>query len=197
MGSAAPSLAPIFRGAKQLSILATLFLYGGEWTISDLASHAGVSLTTASREAQRLVDSGLATGRDVGTSRLVAAREDLPWRISLLDLLDQTVGPTHHLRALISQPDWADVDVAHIFGSWARRHHGEPGRAPNDLDVVLVARRRFSPAILLRFQRALSDRIHLPVDAFAVSPSEWEAPGDALRAIQEGPIVTVRRTEDG
>jgi predicted nucleotidyltransferase len=193
----APSLAPVFRSDNQLRVLATLFLYGGEWPISDLAQHAEVSLSTASREAQRLVSSGLAEVREVGNVRLVRARADLPWRESLLDLLDQTVGPTHHLRAVLEEPQWATIESAHIFGSWARRHAGQPGGAPNDLDVVLVSGERLSPAQVLAFQRELADRIHLPVDAFAVSPGEWEEPGEALRAIQDGPVVTVRRLSDG
>lgn len=187
----------MFRGDNQLRVLATLFLYGGSWSITDLAHHADVPLSTASREAQRLVASGLATARNVGNVRLVAAREDLPWRGALLDLLDQTVGPTHHLRALMDEPQWSVIREAHVFGSWARRHRGEPGLAPNDLDVVLVAGDRLSPAQVLQFQRELSERVHLPVDAFAVSPADWEEPGEALQAIQDGPIVTVERWSDG
>lgn len=197
MRTAAPSLAPLFRSQHQLSILASLFLYGGEWTISELAQHAEVPMATASREVHRLVDAGLASLEPRGQLRLVRANLNLPWAGPLVELIDQTVGPIHHLRAQLDETEWAVIDEAHVFGSWARRYRGEPGQQPNDLDVVLVSSQALPASAILRFQRELQDRIHMPVDAFTVLPADWSAPKDnALRAVQNGPTVRVARLTD-
>lgn len=197
MRTPAPSLAPLFRSEHQLSILASLFLYGGEWTISELAHHAAVPMATASREVHRLVDGGLASLEPRGQLRLVRVNLDLPWVGPLVELLDQTVGPIHHLRAQLDRPEWSVIDEVHVFGSWARRYRGESGQQPNDLDVVLVTSEPMPASAILRFQRDLQDRIHMPVDAFAVLPEDWSDPNDqALRAVQDGPTVRVTRLKN-
>lgn len=92
---------------------------------------------------------------------------------------------------------WVAIDEAHVFGTWSRRYQGEPGDQPNDLDVVLVTSEPMPTGRVLRFQRELQDRIHMPVDAFAVFPEDWSAPKDeALRAVQNGPTVSVLRLTD-
>lgn len=195
MRSAAPTLAPLFRSDHQLNLLASLFLYRGEWTIGELAEHAGVPLSTASREVHRLVDAGLASLKPKGQLRLVTANQDLPWVDPLVELLDQTVGPIHHLRGLLDESEWAAIDEAYVFGSWARRYHGESGPQPNDLDVVLIATTSLPANKILRFQRQLQDRIHMGVDAFAVTPAEWASPKghEALADIKDNPTVRVTR----
>jgi len=196
MRTAAPTLAPVFRSDQQLRILASLFLYGGEWTVGELADHAEVSLSTASREIHRLVDAGLASLEPRGQLRFVRANMELPWVRPLVELIDQTVGPVHHLRSLLNEPQWAIVKEAHLFGSWARRYLGESGTQPNDLDVVLVSTRRLPTSEILRFQRELQDRVHLPVDAFSVTEREWSMPEDTtLRDLQRGATVLVRPVE--
>lgn len=197
MRTAAPSLAPIFRSDQQLRILATLFLYGGQWTVGDLAAQSGVSQATTSREVERLDAAGLVSTSRRGQFRLVEANLELPWTSALVELLDQTVGPTHHLRALLDDPDWSGVREAYIFGSWARRFHGEAGHPPNDLDVLLVADEEIPPRRLLRFQRELQERTGLPVDAFAVTPKAWREPGadQALADIRSGALVRVARVD--
>lgn len=197
MRTAAPSLAPIFRSEHQLSILASLFLYGGEWTISELAQHAEVPMATASREVHRLVDAGLASLEPRGQLRLVRANLDLPWAGPLVELLDQTVGPIHHLRAQLDSPQWSAIDEVHVFGSWARRFRGEPGTQPNDLDVVLLTHEPLTAGAIVRFQRELEERIHMRVDAFAVPPEDWAEPKDeALRTVKSQPTVRVTRLHD-
>jgi predicted nucleotidyltransferase len=184
----------LFRSDHQLSILAALFLYGGEWTISELAQHADAPMATASREVHRLVNAGLVSLEPRGQLRLVRANLDLPWAAPLVELLDQTVGPIHHLRAQLDDPGWAGIDEAYVFGSWARRYRGEAGPQPNDLDLVLITAEPMPAGTVLRFQRQLEARIHMPVDAFAVTPDAWSRPSDqALRALQDGPIVRVGR----
>lgn len=34
--------------------------------------------------------------------------------------------------------DLADVDQVVVYGSWARRHNGETGREPADLNVMVI-----------------------------------------------------------
>jgi predicted nucleotidyltransferase len=181
MRTAAPSLAPVFRSDHQLRILASLFLYGGEWTI---------------REVHRLVDAGLATLEARGPLRLVRADTNLPWTDALIDLLDQTVGPIHHLRDLLREPEWAQIEEAHVYGSWARRYRGEPGAQPKDFDVVLITRDAITTSEVLRFQRSLESRIHLEVDAVSIAKQEWQQPTDeVVRDLKAGATVAIHRIE--
>jgi predicted nucleotidyltransferase len=196
MRTAAPSLAPVCRSDAQLRLLASLFLYGGEWTVSELAEHAEAPLSTTSREVHRLIDAGLATMEARGPLRLVRADMDLPWVNALVDLLDQTVGPIHHLRDLLLDPEWENIEQAHVYGSWARRYRGEAGAQPNDLDIVLVTHEPLPTREVLRFQRALESRIHLRVDAVAITEQEWTQPTDeAVRDLKGGATVPVHRIE--
>ena len=91
---------------------------------------------TASREVARLASHGLVLTRALGRNTLVTANQKLPWAKELRSILVQTVGILGRLATALSGVK--GVEEAFVFGSWAARYLGEPGPAPNDIDVLVV-----------------------------------------------------------
>jgi hypothetical protein len=83
-----------------------------------------------------------------------------------------------------------DAIVVAIYGSWAARYEGFPGRAPHDIDVLVIgeaARRDLYEAA----ERA-EQRLGLPVNSGLCSRSRWIAAADPLiRQIGSAPLVWV------
>jgi hypothetical protein len=139
MRTAAPNLAPMFRSDAQLRILGELYCGPKDtYTLSELAAAANTSAPTAGREIETLRSNGIV---DVtpgpGRSKLVSANWELPWASDLRRILAHTGGLVPALQSLLGQD--SRIEAAYIFGSWARRYHGEPGHFPRDIDLVVVA----------------------------------------------------------
>lgn len=135
---AAPTLAPMFRSAVQLRILGELYCGSKDsYTLSELAVVAGTSAPTVGREIERLRSTGVV---DVtpgpGRSKLASANWELPWAPDLRRILAHTGGLVPALGNLLSR-DYR-IEAAYVFGSWARRFHGEAGHFPHDIDLVVV-----------------------------------------------------------
>lgn len=138
MRARAPILAPMFRSGAQLSILGELFCGSQEaYTLTELAAAAQTSAATAGREVERLRENGIVVvSPGPGRSKLVSANWGMPWAGDLRRILVHTGGLVPALeRALGGDPR---IRAAYIFGSWARRYHGEPGHFPRDIDLVVV-----------------------------------------------------------
>jgi hypothetical protein len=54
----------------------------------------------------------------------------------LTELLTLTFGP--HVVIADEFAELADTDRVLIYGSWAARYHGQRGRLPNDVDVLVI-----------------------------------------------------------
>jgi DNA-binding transcriptional ArsR family regulator len=186
----APPLAPLFRSDQQLRILAVLFGENGEeLSIGALAERAGVAQATASREVARLAEHGLVTTRALGRNTLVRANWDLPWAKDLRSILVQTVGLLGQLGAAIT--DLGGVEEAFVFGSWAARYTGEPGPAPNDIDVLVVG-----DAPLRTVRRACAPverQLRVEVNPVVIDRERWDArkPEPFVAQIQSAPLVSI------
>ena len=128
----------MFRSDAQLRILGELFCgtrHGH--TLAELAAAADTSAATAGREVELLRDTGIVTVTPgPGRSKVVAANWDLPWAADLRRILTHTAGLVPALESMLA--DDSRIEAAYIFGSWARRYHGEAGHFPNDIDLVVV-----------------------------------------------------------
>ena len=138
MRTSSPTLAPMFRSDAQLRILGELYCGSKDaYTLSELAAAADTSAPTAGREVELLRSNGIVTvAPGPGRSKLVSANWDLPWASDLRRILVHTGGLVPALEGLLGQDP--RIDAAYIFGSWARRYHGEPGHFPRDIDLVVV-----------------------------------------------------------
>jgi hypothetical protein len=89
------------------------------------------------REVQRAEEAGLVTSRKVGNTRLVRADTGSPYYAGLAEVLTRAFGVPAILGDALRPVD--GIDEAYIYGSWAARHAGEPGRRPvGDIDVLLL-----------------------------------------------------------
>jgi predicted nucleotidyltransferase len=187
MSEKEPRLLPLFRSEQQLHVLGHLFVHAGrEWAISELGHAVGVPQATVSREVERLVRAGILADRHVGRSRLVRANENGPYFRELHALLLKAYGPRPILAELLEGVE--GVDEAFIFGSWARRHAGEPGPAPADVDVVVVGQPDVDEVygVCSEAQRSLG----IDVNPVVLTPDEWRRPRSSfLRSVREGPLV--------
>lgn len=179
---------PILRSRHLAEVLTLLLLHPDtEYSLSELAATLGLPLTTVQREAARLAAAGLIRERRVGRARLVSADPAGRYTRPLSELLTLAFGP--HLVIGEEFGSLEAIAVA-IYGSWAARYEGIPGRPPHDIDVLVigeVARRDLYEAA----ERA-EQRLRLPVNPVLCSRSRWIAAADPLiQQIRSAPLVWV------
>jgi DNA-binding transcriptional ArsR family regulator len=136
----APSLLPILRSQQQAEILALLL--GDperELSLTEISQLTGAPHPSVYREVQRAEQAGLVTTRKIGNTRLVRADADSPYYPGLADVLTRAFGVPAVLADTLRTV--SGIDAAYIFGSWAARHEGQPGRRPvGDIDVLVLGR---------------------------------------------------------
>ena len=180
MQQSPPSLLPIFRSALQGDLLSYLL---GEadrgFTVAELARMTSADPSTVSRELTRLVGAGLVRDERVGRTRVLRADQRSMFFPELSGLVAKAFGPARAASAAFAQIPGVTRVV--VFGSWAARAAGEPGRAPRDLDVLVVG----SPGRIAVHRAAdeLSERLGLPVQVTFATEAEWR--DDSVGVIQE------------
>jgi DNA-binding transcriptional ArsR family regulator len=160
MRSEAPPLLPILRSRTQGEILAALLVDPvREWTVTELARHLDIPLTTSQSEVTRLEAGGLLRSRKVGRSRVIRPNTDNPIVTPLTQIIMVTFGPPAVIRA-----EFTGLGATRImiFGSWAARLSGERD------DVYAAAERA-------------EVRLGRPVNPVLRSCDAWQSPaGDPL-----------------
>lgn len=136
MRSEAPPLLPILRSHTQGKVLAAVLLHPDrEVTQTELATAAGIPPSTASDEVARLVEAGVFTSRRVGRATLLRANPRGRLTPTLTQLVAMTYGP---LEAVADEFADLGADAVVLYGSWAARWHGHPGKEPGDVDVLVL-----------------------------------------------------------
>jgi len=171
VSTAPPRLAPIFRSDTQLRILGVTYLEPERhFTIPELIELAGRPQPTVAREVDRLTQAGLLESELRNGRRSVWAATTSPIFDELRSILLKTIGPKavleEHVRPL------RGVDRALIYGSWARRYHGEPGPLPQDVDLMVIGTGNVAEirAAADSASRSLSRDVNVSV----LTPEEWD-----------------------
>jgi DNA-binding transcriptional ArsR family regulator len=190
MRTVPPPLLPILRSQVQAEMLTALLLRPDrEYTLTELSELADTPLSTVRREIDRLSEVGLVSERQVGRSRLVKAAADHVYARPLTELIVHAFGP----RLVIAE-EFAELPgepAVAIFGSWAARNAGVPGRTPNDVDVLVVGRVSRSD-VYAAAERAESRLYRIPVNPVLSSLDRWYAEADALiREVKVNPVLWV------
>jgi predicted nucleotidyltransferase len=190
----APSLAPILRSDTQGRILARLFADPAKgYNLSELVEWAGSSMPTVQREVGRIEAAGIVKTEKVGPARLVRANPDHP----LFDALRQVVLSTYGPPAVIAR-EFRGIEGAEavvLFGSWAARYLGHPGRVPNDIDVLVIGspNRDTVDDAAERVERAIG----VPVQATVRSRAQWDAASEGfIKEVRSRPLVLVLAPDD-
>jgi hypothetical protein len=106
-------------------------------TITALAAALGVSVSAASQIIPALEKSKVVTVTRFGTSKLIAANTQTPFYRPLRELFEIVAGPPVVLLAE-EFAGVAGIQDPFIFGPYAARASGVPGRQPNDIDVLVI-----------------------------------------------------------
>jgi predicted nucleotidyltransferase len=188
-----PPLLPLLRSRLQAEVLTLAMLNPDrEWSLTDLASRVGASVSSVQREINRAEQAGVVSSRRLGNVRLVKAA-DSPLTASLTELLLRSFGPRQVLAEELQDVD--GIDRAYLFGSWAARYAGEAGRSPVDLDVLVIGapdRDELDDAA----QRAES-RLAREVNVTIRSPAWWQEGSDGFHAdVTRRPLVPVFSAEE-
>jgi predicted nucleotidyltransferase len=186
---APPRLAPIFRSDTQLQILGATFLEPERhFAIPELVERSGRPQPTVAREVDRLAEAGLLQSELRSGRRSVWANTTSPIFDELHSILLKTIGPKAVIEQLLRGVD--GVDQALIYGSWARRYHGEPGPLPQDIDLMVIGRADVT-AVRSRADAA-SHRLGRDVNVTVLTTGEWER-GETgfLTQLKTQPLVTL------
>lgn len=108
------------------------------YSLADLVNWSKTSMPTVQREINRAENAGLVTTEKVGPTRLVQANPGHPLYATMRQLILATYGPPAIITEEFAGIEGADTVL--LFGSWAARYLGEAGRAPNDIDVLVIGR---------------------------------------------------------
>ena len=186
MQSQGPPLLPLLRSRLQAELLTLVLLNPGrEWTLTELARLTGASVATAQREVSRAEQTGVISSRRLGNTRLVTAA-DSPLTEPLTELLLRSFGPRQVLTEELAAVD--GVDAAYLYGSWAARYTGEPGRPPADLDVLVIGRPDRDD--LDEAAQRAGNRLGREVNITIRSPDWWRTGDDVFhRQVTTRPLV--------
>jgi DNA-binding transcriptional ArsR family regulator len=133
----APPLLPVFRSRLIGDLLALVLAHSERsWTVEDLANRVGAPYPTVTAEIRRLEQAELITTRVVGRSKLITANTDHPYIGPLTELVVMAFGPPLVVAEEFAKV--AGIEGLWLYGSWAARHAGVPGRPPADVDVLVV-----------------------------------------------------------
>ena len=183
----APPLAPILRSDAQGRILARVLIDPEKsYSLSDLVASTDTSMPTVLREVLRAEQAGILATEKVGPTRQVCARVDHPLYDAVRRIILATYGPP-----MVVAEEFADLERARaviLIGSWASRYLGEAGRAPNDVDVLVIgdADRDLADDAAERVE----ERIGMPVQATVRALSQWKSErGSFIREVKSRPLV--------
>jgi len=170
-------------------MLAKIFMLEDQlFGISELAVFANVSVPTAMREVDRLLESHLVTEKHFGRTRAIQANTGHELYPAVRKIISYTYGPAAVLPSALSGID--GLEKAYIYGSWAARMSKQSGPEPRDVDVLLVGYMNRIEAA-----RAASNaerRLDREVNVQFVSNSEWER-GESgfIKTVKSRPLVEI------
>lgn len=189
MPAEAPPPLPIFRSRLQGELVALMLADATQrWTIAELAKRTGEPYQTVTAEVRRLQRAGLVSASNAGRTKLLSANEASPYLAPLAQLAIMAFGPPLVIAEEFAAVD--GIDAVYIYGSWAARARGEPGPAPNDVDVLVIGwpdRDHVYEAA----QRA-ERRLGREVNVTQRTRKQWETATDGFsRQVRASPLVEV------
>jgi hypothetical protein len=188
MKLAPAALFPLLRSDAQGLITAKVFLNPTiGFGISELAAFAGVSVPTAMREVDRLLDADLVQQKTFGRTRVIQANLDHELYSSVRKILSYSYGPAALLPAILSRID--GLEQAYIYGAWANRGVRQQ-LTPNDVDVILVG---YMNRIEAARAVATAEReLERGVNVQFVTKADWDRQElDFIKTVKASPLVEI------
>ena len=190
MKTFAPSLSPLLRSDAQGLLLAQLFLDASkQHSVSALASVAGVSVSSAMREVDRLVEAGFVVEKRIGRTRLISANAGHQIFGAVRELVLYAYGPVAVLTPLVNQI--SGVKRAFIYGSWAARISGQTGNDPGDIDVLLVG--EVTSRVRSELGAAAAEVMGREVNVHNLSEKDWLAQESGfIKTVKARPMIELQ-----
>ena len=161
----------------------------GKQSYEELSAHAAVSRPTVSAEIKKLENLGIVRVERRGNRKIVSLADN-PAAQAVRVLAAIACDVPHAIEAEFGSIE--GMTRVLIYGSWAARNAGEPGRLPQDIDVLVVGSTD-QDDVYEAAQRA-SMRIGIPVSARRVSESSWEELSDPfLKSLSTRPLLEVTK----
>ena len=193
MKSSSALLSPILRSDTQGRLLAELVLHPDrELTLAQLATRVGVASPTILRDVNRLVTGGILKDRRLGRARLVSANPEYPMARPLGEIVLYGYGPAAVLPELLRPI--SGITEAFIYGSWAERYLGTPGKNPADVDVLIIG----SPkrAEVYDAARRATKMVGREVNINITDPERWARSDDGfVRTVQSRALIPIELGE--
>lgn len=182
-----PLLLPIFRSANQAHILTAAFLGDSAKSLAELSQDLAIPYATVYREVAHLLDAGLLSETRIGNVRLITANRASAFAPPLQQLLEIAFGPVPLLREEFSAVQ--GVIAVSIFGSWAQRTLGKVGRAPSDVDVLVVG----TPKVDEVYDACsrVEKRVGHEVNPIVLSEHEWAQNAPFTDEVRRGGLVDI------
>ncbi len=189
MRAPAPPLLPIFRSQLQGELLALVLADPTrQWTIDELTQRIGEPYQTVATEVRRLQEADLLEATTVGRTKLLSANETNPYLRPLSQLATMAFGPPIVIGEEFTFVD--GIEAIYIYGSWAARYQGQPGPAPNDIDVLVIGRPDRNE-IYDAAQRA-QQRLGREVNVTQRTRKQWDSATDGFsEQVRSSPMVEV------
>jgi hypothetical protein len=187
MKVAPAKLSPILKSDAQGLILAQLFMDADElFTITNLAEFAGVSLPTAAREVDRLLDGQLVIEKPVGRARLIQANRKHALFESIYQIVAYSYGPAAVLPPLFI--GLGGIEQAYLFGTWAARLSRQTAAEPKEVDVLLIG--NVSRIEASRAAAKAEEILGREINVQFASSLEWQrGESEFVKSVRENPLV--------
>ena len=182
-----PALSPLLRSDAQGLILALLFMNPTDgYSISDLARFAKVSVPTAMREVDRLLDARLVTQKSFGRARLIQVNTKHLLHDAVKQIVSYSYGPVAVLPAALYAVD--GLEAAYIYGPYAAHLKHELGPDLHEVDLLLVGYMNRIEAT--KAAERVEGYLGRAVNVQFVSGSDWENDAsDFVRDIKTRPLI--------
>lgn len=182
-----PALSPLLRSDAQGLILALLYMNPTDgYSISDLARFAKVSVPTAMREVDRLLDARLVTEKSFGRARLIQVNTKHLLHDSVKQIVSYSYGPVAVLPAALYSID--GLEAAYIYGPYAAHLKHELGPDLHEVDLLLVGYMNRIEAT--KAAERVEGYLGRAVNVQFVSGSDWaKAESDFVKSVKAKPLV--------
>lgn len=182
--TAETEILPIWRSDTQPIILHRLSL-GVDRTAAEIAASTRLNPIVVARHVRPLIAAGVVSAERVGRANVLRLNYEHPATVHLVALANLSVGLVTELADLHLL---TGVRRVVVFGSWARRHRGEPGLPPRDVDVFIETEPDIDTWPIREACLAISGRHHVAIDA-TILPAD--ASDEFVDAYLAGPTISI------
>ncbi len=181
------ALSPLLKSDAQGLILAQLFMNPSDgFSISDLARFAKVSVPTAMREVDRLLDARLVTEKTFGRARLIQVNSKHLLYDSIKQIVSYSYGPVAVLPSALYSID--GLERAFIYGPYAAHLKHELGPELHEVDLLLVGYMNRIEAS--KAAERVEGYLGRAVNVKFVGSQEWlKGETDFVKEVQSRPLV--------